>query len=63
MTYGRFTYTGSGGVVLGGLGTIWKDQAGSCCYESSGYYSSGADGTSKYVSRFPERNEWMRKHF
>ena len=49
-TYGRFTYTGSGAVVLGGLGTIWKDQAGSCCYESSGYYSSSADGTSKYVT-------------
>ena len=49
-TYGRFTYTGSGAVVFGGLGTVWEDEAGSRCYYSSGYYSSSADGTSKYVS-------------
>ena len=62
-TYGRFTYTGSGGVVLGGLGTIWKEQAGSCCYESSGYYSSSADGTSKYVTSITRWLTPSSKHY
>ena len=49
-TYGKFTYTGSGAIVFGGLGTVAVEEYDSRCYNSSGYYSSTTSGTSSWVT-------------
>ncbi len=41
-TYGRFTYMGTGGIVIGGLGTVWKEEAGSRYYSSTTISSGGS---------------------
>ena len=49
-TYGKFTYTGTGALVLNGLGTIYDEQYGSRYYSSTTITSGGS--TYKTVSRW-----------
>ena len=60
-TYGKFTYTGSGAIVFGGLGTVSTKEFSSRYYTSSGYYSSTASGTSSWVTSI---TRWLapRRH-